>query len=647
MASQIYNRFDPGQNYQDHRFVPGRPMQSAELNEIQSQSRYSLRQIADTILSDGNVIRDADVIVDPETGATRCNAGAVYLVGQVRGVAPAEFTVPTVGTIAIGLRLVETIITALEDPNLLDPAVGTRAYNMLGAERTQVVAEWGWSGDGLGGQFFPVYTVTDGALNAKEPPPQLDAITQAIARYDRDSTGGSYVVRGLTVQRLADDGDGRQIYSISAGRAYVNGFAVELTASRRLAYDAIPVTRPIVEAKNSATEDAQRINVNFAPIDSIASVSITARKTVTLSRSSVAGTADPLPPEDSVLQILSVKQGATTYAEPADYRLAGNTVDWSPPGAEPATGTTYDVTYTYLAQVLPADVDATGFTVTGAIPGTLVQYAYAYRMPRIDRLCITQDGAFTWLQGASADYKPVRPAVPANMLELAQIQQFWTDQTTVVNDGLRVLSMSTLEAMDERLDWVVQLVAQQKLASDAAQRDAAAKKGMFTDPFLNDSLRDPGREQNGAIVLGALMLPIAATPHAPSGDVGDVQTCAWESSLILSQELRTGSMKINPYMSFGVLPADVKISPAIDRWTETVVDWTSPVTESFYTGGYAGMGFWALSSTTTSEQSVKTSASLEFLRQIDIGFTLCGFGAGEALAAVTFDGLPVEPSLMV
>jgi len=650
MASQIYNRFDPAKGYANHRFVPGRPMQSAELNEIQSKAAWALRGIADTILSDGNVIRDANIVVDSATGVTQCHAGAVYLAGEVRGVKPAILTLSTVGTVAVGLRLVETIVTALEDPDLLDPAVDTRAYNKEGAERTQVVAEWGWSGDGLGGDFFPIYTVTDGVLNAKSPPPQLDAITQAIARYDRDSTGSSYIVRGLDVLRLADTPDGRQVYSVAAGRAYVNGFAVETATSLRLVRDALPVTRFISnEPTLSTTASAQRINVAHAPIANIASVSITAEKTVTMNRGTVAGTADPLP-DDSILELRLVKQGGTTYSQPADYRLTAGAVDWSPTGAEPAPGSSYDVTYRYITPVAPTAVDETGFTVAGAVVGTIVQVSYNYKMPRVDRLCVNQSGEFLWQEGASSDFNPVRPAVPSNLLALCQVLQFWNAQTRVVNDGLRVLSMSALEGINERVDTVVQLVAQQKLASDAAQRDAASKKGMFTDPFLSDDLRDAGVEQDAAIVQGLLLLPIDATPHTPTLDPAAAQTCGYESKLVLEQGLRTSSMQINPYLSFGVLPAECELSPAIDRWTETVTNWTSPVTETFGPQASYQSGGWGSATAVvevTSTQLVRSTSSaslLECLRPIDIEFTLRGFGAGEVLDAVTFDGISVAPA---
>lgn len=637
MTTTIYNRFDPAKDYEDHRFIAGRPLQSAELNEIQAQARYKLQGVADALLKDGNIIRDAGIVVDPSTGVTDCESGAVYLRGAVRGVLPATITVPIVGTVAVGIRLQESIITATEDPSLLDPAPGTRAYNQQGAERTKLLPVWAWSGDTQPGEFFPVYTVTDGIVDAKEPPPQLDSVTQALARYDRDSAGGSYVVSGMVVTRLADREDGYQVYSIGSGRARVNGFGMDLNTSRRLPYNAVPVTKFIdSEPTQSSTIGAQRINVARPPIANITQVRITAQKTVNIVHGSVAGSQDPLP-DTSIVAIVSVSQGATTYANPADYKLTAGKVDWTPAGAEPATGSTYSVTYQYITAVTPTAVDDTGFTVTGAVVSSLVQTSYNTKLPRIDRLCLNEDGQFVWVEGTSTDYDPVRPSIPSNLLPLAQVAQRWTAASYVINDGVRVVPMQDIEALNRRLDVVINLVAQQKLAGDAAQRDAAAKKGLFVDPFLDDSLRDQGVAQSAAIVNGELILPIAGTVLTPTADITEPQTCARTQRLALAQEARTGSMKINPYMSFGAMPALVTLTPAIDRWTTTNVTWASPITERFTVGS----GNMSSTSQTSQTLSTSTSSAIENLRQIDIAFRLEGFDPGENLATVTFDGLTV------
>ena len=657
MITGHYDRFDPTKEYESHLFRAGYVLQSAELNEIQSALTYRMKGLGDALFKDGDVVRDAQVIVNAETGIARCESGAIYLQGAVRGVPPATLTVPTTGVVAVGIYLRTTAVTELDDPELRDPASLTRNYQEPGAGRKKVSAAWGYSGDSQFGDFYPVYTIEDGSLRAKEAPPSLDSFNQALARYDRDSAGGTYVVSGLGVQRMDDLVTGEQVFTVSEGRARVNGFGVELTTSRRLVYPAAPDLRLIsTEPHVSATAAAQRINVDRTPINNIVEVTITAEKTETLTHGGFVGAQDPLP-DTSVLQILEVKQGATTYVQGVDYKLTAGRVDWSLAGAEPAPGSTYTVRYQYLTPVTPTAVDDTGFTVTGAVVGTLVLATYNQKLPRMDRLVMTSEGAFTWLKGVAADFNPQAPTVTPELLLLATVYQAWGTGTYVVNDSVRVVPMTDLAAINGRIDFMLGLIAQQRLEGSANLKEAGQKKGLFVEPFLDDTLRDAGTTQTGAIVAGELTLPVALdSVKQMSADVTGETALAFNLGVALQQLARTGAMKINPYMAFDPIPAAVKLTPAIDRWTETVTNWASSVTQKFvvdnrmldaYHIRILGTGFDRYPSTTSTSQSTQlvsqSAALIENLRQIQVGFEISGFGPGELLTSVTFDGIAVTP----
>ena len=145
--------------------------------------------MGDAVFKEGNVVRDADISVDADTGAVNAEAGYLYLRGAVRPVDSATLTIPTDCAVAIGVRFTETIITELEDQTLRDPAVGTSNYQEPGAARRLEAITWGWEGggqnDGGDGQFHAVATVTNGVLDSKQQPPALDAVIQTVARYDR------------------------------------------------------------------------------------------------------------------------------------------------------------------------------------------------------------------------------------------------------------------------------------------------------------------------------------------------------------------------------------------------------------------------------------------------------------------------------
>ena len=643
MINGYYNRHDPAENFDMHLFRAGKVLQSAELNEIQSRAHDRLRGVADALFNDGDIVRDAGIYIDVAAGLARLESGAVYLSGAVRGVAPAELSIPTTGDVVVGIYLKQEVVTELQDPNLRDPAVGVRNYREAGAARLRVTPVWGYAGDGQSGEFYPVHFVENGVARHREPPPHLDSLTQAIAAYDRDSSGGTYVVSGLSVALASTAAGDIQTFTVTEGRARVNGFALTFPASRRVVYDAAPDLRLIDSEPTAAVGSGpQRVTVGRQPLASIASVKITAQKTVTLTHGPYTGAADLLP-DDAVLKIVSVSQGAANFVQGTDYRLSSGAVDWSLNGAEVATGTTYSVTYQYITQVAPTDVDDSGFTVTGAVPDSLILASYYAKMPRIDRLCLNENGDFVWVKGTPSFAGATSPSVGSGLLPLASINQTWREATRLVlADGVRMVSMGDLQEINRRIDSLTTEISRARLTSDVTARETGIRRGIFVDPLLDDSMRDPGLEQTAAIVNGELTLPIAATVGSVSSDVQGPTTCSFNQVHAIQQNGRTTTMKINPYMAFDPVPANVTLTPAVDRWTEVQTNWASPITERFHSWGWWGWG-WTTVNVTNRLLASQTS-NLEFLRQIDVAFSIKGFGPGETLARCVFDGIDVQTS---
>ena len=644
MLPNVYNRFDSAKGYDQHLFRADRILQSAELNEVQSNIFDRLGKVASALFKDGDIVSDCTCIVDKDTGQTMIAGGQIYLAGAVRSISGANFIVPNVGSVAIGVYQVASTIDEIDDPELLNPAVGTRGYMEPGAARLKLTHTWGFVGDGQPGTFFPVYEVTDGNLAAKSAPPQLDSVTQALARYDRESAGGTYVVSGLSVQKLADS-NGQQVYSIAEGSARVRGFSVEFSTSTRFLFDPAPDYRFIsAEPHLSTTANEQTITLDYSPAANVTEAQITAERTVTLTHGAYSGVSDPLP-DTSILSIEQVRQGATVYTKDTDYKLTSGKVDWSPAGAEPATGSSYEVTYRYIKTILTPASTETTVTVSDAVPGTLVFVSYNQMLPRLDKLCVTDEGVITLIKGVAADYNPRYPDVPSNMLAIATIYQTWTASRRVVQDGIRVVPMNDLVTMSKRIDYAISMIAQQQLESDINFRETGAKKGMFTDPFIDDSQRDQGREQTAAVFNGEMMLPVygeilACDNRGPAG-VSYLDMTATPS---VQQLARTGSMKVNPYMAFGLMPAQVTLNPSIDRWADVQTSWTSPVTRTVVVAFFSIGLLTRVDSTSVNSELLNTQTVLQSnLRQIWVEFTISGFGPGENLSKVTFDGLEVQP----
>ena len=668
MAAKIdnyYNRFDESLGYEEILFRDGFGAQGAEQNEQQAIINAKIAKLGRALFKDGDIVQGAQILVDPVTGKVTATAGTIFLNGFIWNVPAGEMDIPVTGTVSVGIHLEESIISELEDPALRNPARGQRSEGEPGAWRRKVVAKWGFDSDGqTGTTFYPVYTVDDGQLTAKEAPPNLESFNVAIARYDRDSTGnGSYVCSGFLVTVDEALADGAQIFSVAEGRARVNGEGIELMASRRLRYPAEADLRYIdTEVITAGTDERQRVNVAHAPVHDYVNLRVTQRKTVELTHGNYSGCADALP-DTSVLNIVSVKQLDTVYEAGADFVRAGDTLDWSPGGAEPATGSTYSVTYDFLnTNVQPIDPDYDGFTVAGAVPGSSIMISYNQALPRVDRLCIGPDGGFSWVKGVAAEYGPREPQAPGGILALASVYQNWRGVPQVVNDSPRVFTFSRILAIEERVEYCLNEVARNRLEMNVGTRESGNRVGLFVDPLLDDSMRDQGIVQTAAIVDGALVLPIAATVLDVTADITTPKSIPALVEAGVSQLLKTAQMKVNPYMAFDVPEGKATISPSVDRWTETKTNWASTITKTFYSssnqtvrknggttsnwsqaGSTSSTSSHTSSSTSSSTQNLgTTSSALQYLRSISINFTLENFGPGEILDSVNFGGIMVN-----
>lgn len=70
--------------------------------------------------------------------------------------------------------------------------------------------------------------------------------------------------------------------------------------------------------------------------------------------------------------------------------------------------------------------------------------------------------------------------------------------------------------------------------------------------------------------------------------------------------------------------------------------WASPVTRALTVSNWSGIT--GTTSRTTTNRLSTTTADIEYLRRIDIAFSVEGFGAGENLSRVLFDGIEVTPA---
>jgi hypothetical protein len=640
-----FNRFDPADRYDELLFRASKGLQSAELNEVQGTVIDRLKRIADKVFRDGQVVQGIDPVIDQIGGTIDCPASTVYLRGAMREVPAATVTIPLTGLVRVGVFLLDEEITETQDASLRDPAPNTRNYNEPGAGRLRVTATWGREGQGTG-DFYPVFLILDGYLVTQNPAPNNSAFFEALARYDRESNG-NYIADGLTVNFLELAGT-NNVFTVKNGTGNIQGYKVDKKVSTRLTYAEDPDLE-LVNAEpdtfTGTTGDLAVIQLNRFPVESIIEVVATLEKTVTLTRGGSSGGQDSLP-DVSVLSILEVKQGGTTYTATTDYFLNGDKVDWSPAGAEPAPGSTYTVKYRYLDNVTPTQVDLQNgtFAVEGPVEGTLVLTDYRWKLPRFDRITINQNGEFVRVKGVSTRFNPLPPPVPAQLLALATVEHRWGVGPVVQNDGIHAIPYTQLERIREKVIDLLDLVALERLQRDVSSREPSAKRGVFVDPFIDDDLRDQGLTQTAASAGGILTLPIYAEAYFAPTNNGQDWTLPFTETVILSQTRQTGEAPVNPNPDpFEPVPVLAKLTPAAARWLKIESSFPSFATAAITKPG-ADPNERSRLMRDREELLTEDRKPARKLRNIQINFLLRGFAPGEELVEVTFDGVPVTPN---
>lgn len=415
------------------------------------------------MLTDGDVVKGCTCVIQDKV--ITVEDGAVYLKGAVRTIPGATLALPDDSRYHIGIFVKEKTITELEDPALRDPAVGTRNYQEAGAARLQLTFTWGVLAEGAAspadkGDFYPVYAAEHGALIVTTPAAEADTVTVALARYDRESNG-SYLVKGLSLKFQKEEND-EQVFLLNEGKAHVNGYEIELPHSVQLTYPVNPdlgtvESEPHVFQSNKQGE--MRITLSNPTCATLKSVDITQQKSANMTHGAYAGVTDPIP-DQAILEIVQIRQGSTIYTQGTDYKLQSNSVVWMG-GSEPAPGSSYEVTYLSRVKATAKDVTEDGFTISNAVPGTLVLVDYTWKMPRYDLIALDSQGQVQRIQGPAHAWNPAIPSASAGQMSLALIKQTWkkTEKPQVVSTGIPAVSMNELQTMKSMIADLYDLMA--------------------------------------------------------------------------------------------------------------------------------------------------------------------------------------------
>lgn len=632
--------FDPAKHYTKRLHQENQYLFAQDLNEDLSAERNARRTLGDALFADGDVVRGGAIAINGATGAVTLEAGDVYVQGMVRSLAAATLTVPVIGEALVGVVIEERVITHLEDENLKFRNFPTLSFESHGQPRQPALQEtprWGSSHEVLtdtaevGYRFFPVYIVRDGQLVDTAPPTEANAFTALVERYDRDRNG-HYVSRGCVLTYLHKDA-GAQVYSLSEGVANVDGRKIDRPTAARLTY----IEDPDLERINAEphlyepVSGTATITLNRTPVDTIHDVSVLTEKTVTVTRGQSTGGRDPLP-DSQIQSVTLIKQGATTYVVTADYRQSGDEIDWSPAGAEPAPGSTYQVTYRYKMSIAPVSQTATSVTIAGAVADSEVDIDYSWKMPRYDIVALDRENAVVRLKGVPSAYNPQVPQVPDHLLEIGRIEQRWTaDYPRVADTATRAVPVRNVGLIQEAIVTLMREQARQRLASEASIRNPAATNGIFVDNFDTDAQRDAGIAQTAVIVNGLLGLPIGVEIQSLSRRLSTSAphyTLEYTLEDAIAQPLATGAVTINAAYPSAHSWARLEVNVAVDLWAGDAQE----AARLFYAPTVDAAG-----------NLLATVAEGE-LRARTTSFRITGFGSGEALTGLTFGGVDITPA---
>ncbi|GEK10255.1 DUF4815 domain-containing protein [Pseudoalteromonas peptidolytica] len=582
------------------------------------------------------------------------------------------------------------------------------AENVGGSELTSPDAsvKWGldYAQDNVG-DFYPVYTVSNGKLLEEEAllSDEAKELVAQIVRYDVDAHG-DYAVNGLDVRlhEFNTDVDGdltdplkdSTTFVISSGRAHVGGREIDLRHDKRSRFKNNAVTyltqgeRIAFHPNNDPDKNTNRLDLDFGPVYQIEVV----YGEVSLRNKKIIRTTEGID-QLGVSAVTSIEkiyigsgESEVIFEEGTHWDFLGNqesnsTIKWRSVDGVPGPQDSYYVDLNHNEEITHA-VSISGdrkaieiqksFTTdetpdgleTSLVPGTEVQIDYQWRVPRIDRLYLNKDGELIMKRGVSSPFaKPASPALPDNVLSLAEIYHTWWEEPDVKRDGVKVVHMSDLNKMQQSIVDLYDLVSLERLKNDTSRQAPSATHGLFVDPMLDDDMRDRGLESNltsnkvdGIEQIAQinpareeLVLPINMKPNSlNTSKETKPWTLDYQHTVLIDkgrpveQVEKTGSMKVNPYSAFKPIPAKMTLIPAVDIWTESKIELKDgpPLNSTVVNHGVYGFKFRG---NVTSQKVGSTSRAAEFLRELDVEFTLEGMLEGEGIQALTFDGdvLPV------
>lgn len=299
--------------------------------------------------------------------------------------------------------------------------------------------------------------------------------------------------------------------------------------------------------------------------------------------------------------------------------------------------------------------DGSGFSGTGSnvsgipVPYSIIRNDIEFYLPRIDKVYVNSDGQFGVVNGVPA-LDPSEPEDPSNSMILYTLRvpayTFDVGDIQAIKNSNRRYTMRDIGRLENRisnLEYYVSLNALEKDASDFQVVDPDTGLNRFKNGFLVDAFQDHSVGDFAWTDYHVSMNPsegdmgpefsLNAVDYEYDGlrssgvVVNDgIVTLPYTEKAYIGQNLRTGTMNVNPYAIFR-WSGEVTMSPSSDSWIDT--RYTNPdVTYRVFNNGRLTQSWksWQLnwSGGRTVDTNVSTSTSSRLRTTTSGGFWASG-----------------------
>ncbi|AGB62783.1 hypothetical protein [Bacillus phage phiAGATE] len=606
--SPYNDRFDPKSNRTRVLFRPDRPLQQAELNELQSIAAHSIRTLGDTIFADGDMQTGMSFSVNEEEGTITVENGTVYLAGKVRAFDKQTIPFTGEGVEKIGVKIDQKVIDYQLDPTLLDQTQGVDSYLSPGADRLEEVVVLTNNDE----ESPTIYEFNDGVLFVQPDRPEYSKINDVLAQRTYEEQG-SYQVEGFSMWVEKSQDNTLVDLIVDRGVAYVLGYRINKAQSTRIPLRKSTDFKNVAQETHSYDTAVRKNRIGSTSVKEVKQVIARTQSPaggIQVSKGAQDG-RDALPGQytslisDTVVVWTTSPEQFFTYG--TDFTIIEDSgvqyVNWNTGlnGKEPATGTSYNMTFDYdrimqqgvdyKVTTTPIEGDAGWNTeidfngMTGLKPKDkgIIRVSYDYYLARVDIITLDSKGNFTVIEGQPDRREIAVPPVHEDPLTLKIGTAFVypnADMGEAQNDGIVRLTMAQVVNMKDRLENVeynqaIQALENQSIITD----DPLNLRGVFADGFVDFTRMDLNAStvavsfDDASITLmvdapdDQVRAPEFAAGSSVAKSWGRLVTAPYTEIKEISQPFATEAMNVNPYAVYNKLGV-LKLTPSADNWIE-------------------------------------------------------------------------------